>query len=163
MLGFSLHKSQSSSWRRGKFVCPSFVIDSIELVNKASCLTRHHKALADASGSQKKARVRSASADRNRHASKLPEDQDRLDDSTCIGSVLIVAAQPHAIAKERADNNVPITKNEHFTTSSAELGRERFSSSRTPILQDVNNWFAFSIGCFEAQAQSTTADDDAKS
>ena len=58
-----------------------------------------------------------------------------------------------------ADNNVPITKNDYSTKSSVELGRERIVATRS----DVNLWFAFSIGCFGAQAQSTKADDDAKS
>ena len=61
----------------------------------------------------------------------------------------------------RADNNVPIKKNEYSTKSSAELGRERIVATRSA---DVNLWFAFSIGCFGAQAQSATTDgDDAKS
>ena len=59
----------------------------------------------------------------------------------------------------RADNNVPITKDEYSTKSSVELGRERIVATRS----DVNLWFAFSIGCFGAQAQSATADSDAKS
>ena len=59
-----------------------------------------------------------------------------------------------------ADNNVPITKNEYSTKSSVELGRERIVATRST---DVNLWFAFSIGSFGSQAQSATADGDAKS